>query len=110
MTIDPRDLGPDGPAIDEKPYKLVFDANGCIGAGHCAARSTNWELDLDAGVATPRAYFLEDGELEENVRAAEACPAKKGRGVIHVIDRRTGREIAPDPHGDGSFSADWEAE
>jgi hypothetical protein len=32
---------------------------------------------------------------------------KKDRGVIHIIDRRTGEEIAPDPHGDGTVSVDW---
>jgi len=96
----------DAPPVDEKPYKIVFEANKCFGAGRCAEASDNWELDLDTGVASPRAYFLDESELEENVRAAELCPAKKGDGVIHVIDRQRDIEIAPDPHGDGSLSVD----
>lgn len=108
MAVDPLDLGPsDGPPIDEKPYKIVFDANGCIGAGQCAVVSGNWQLDLDTGLAVPQTYFISETELAENVQAADACPAKQGRGVIHVIDRRTGEEVAPNPEGDGTFSADW---
>ncbi|MFW5978342.1 MAG: ferredoxin [Halohasta sp.] len=97
----------DAPPIEEKPYKIIFEANKCFGAGRCAEASTNWELDLETGVANPRTYFLDESELEENVRAAELCPAKKGNGVIHIIDRQRDIEIAPDPHGDGSLSVDW---
>ena len=97
----------DAPPVDEKPYKIIFEANKCFGAGRCAEASTNWELDLETGIASPRTYFLAAADLAENVRAAELCPAKKGDGVIHVIDRREDREIAPDPHGDGSLSVDW---
>lgn len=105
--FDPADIGSDGPPIEEKPYKLLFEANLCIGAGECATVATNWTLDLQTGIATPQTYFVDDEELAENIAAAERCPAKKGAGVIHVIDRRTGREIAPDPHGDGTISVDW---
>lgn len=104
---DPRDIGSAGPPIEEKPYKVLFEANRCIGTGRCAEVSDNWELDLETGIARPASFFLDEAELEANVRAAERCPAKKGRGVIHVIDRRTGTEIAPDPHGDGTVSFDW---
>ena len=97
----------DAPPVDEKPYKIIFEANKCFGAGRCAEASTNWELDLDTGIAAPQSYFLEESELDENVRAAELCPAKKGDGVIHIIDREQDIEIAPDPHGDGSLSVDW---
>jgi hypothetical protein len=38
---------------------------------------------------------------------ADGCPIKKDRGVIHVVDRRTGEEIPPDPHGEGALSVDW---
>jgi len=107
-TIDPAEIGEhDAPPVGEKPYKVVFEANKCIGAGKCAQVADNWELDLETGIARPRRYFIEDGELEANVRAAEVCPAKKDQGVIHVIDRRTGEEFAPDPHGDGTISVDW---
>jgi len=67
----------DAPPIDEKPYKIIFEANKCFGAGKCAEASRNWELDLDTGVAKPRAYFLEESELDENIAAAEKCPAKE---------------------------------
>lgn len=106
--IDPAQIGEtDAPPIEEKPYKVLFEANRCIGTGKCATVSANWELDLETGIARPRSYFFGEDEVEANVRAAEVCPAKKGAGVIHVIDRRTGAEIAPDPHGDGTPSVDW---
>ncbi len=105
----PTDVGSvkNAPPIDEKPYKLIFEANKCFGAGRCAEVSDNWKLDIETGIATPRTYFLSASELEENIRAAERCPAKKGRGIIHVIDREKDVEIAPDPHGDGRLSVDW---
>ncbi|WP_302081662.1 ferredoxin [Salinibaculum rarum] len=105
---DPAEIGEqDAPPVSEKPYKVIFEANKCIGAGKCAEVSDNWSLSLETGIAQPTAYFLSAAELDENVRAAEVCPAKKDRGVIHVIDRETGEEIAPDPEGDGTVSVDW---
>jgi ferredoxin len=97
----------DAPPVEEKPYKIIFEANKCFGAGRCAEASNNWELDLETGVANPRTYFLDESELDENIKAAELCPAKKGDGIIHIIDREQDIEIAPDPHGDGSLSVDW---
>jgi ferredoxin len=106
--IDPTEIGEaDAPPVEAKPYKIVFEANRCIGAGKCAEVSDNWELDLSTGIASPVAYFIDEEDLAENVRAAEVCPAKKDAGVIHVVDRETGEEIAPDPHGDGTLSVDW---
>ncbi|PSP86344.1 ferredoxin [Halobacteriales archaeon QS_1_68_17] len=106
--IDPGEIGErDAPPVAEKPYKIIFEANKCIGAGKCAEVSDNWNLDLGTGIASPEAYFIGEDELDENVRAAEVCPAKKDRGVIHVVDRRTNEELAPDPHGDGTLSVDW---
>lgn len=106
--IDPADIGgDDGPPVEEKPYKVIFEANKCIGAGKCAEVSENWDLDLSTGIASPNAYYIESSELDENIRAAEVCPAKKDEGVIHVIDRASGEELAPDPEGDGSLSVDW---
>ncbi len=64
-------------------------------------------MDLETGLARAKSYFVGEDELDENVEAAEVCPAKKGRGVIHVIDRRTDEELSPDPHGDGTLSVDW---
>lgn len=105
---DPSEIGSaDGPPIAEKPYKILFEANKCIGAGRCAAVSDNWKLDIETGLAAPVSFFVSGAELEANVDAAESCPAKKGTGVIHIIDRRTGEELAPDPHGDGTISVDW---
>lgn len=107
-AIDPAAVGEvDAPAIEEKPYKVIFDASACIGTGKCATVAANWELDLETGIARPRSYFFDEEELDANVRAAEVCPARKGDGVIHVVDRRTGEELAPNPHGDGSLSVDW---
>lgn len=106
-AFDPASIGSDGPPIEKAPYKVIFEANSCIGTGKCAAASENWTLDIDTGIARPKSFFLGEAELAENVDAAERCPAKKGDGVIHVIDRRTGEEIAPDPHGDGTVSVDW---
>ena len=106
--VDPSEIGErDAPPVEEKPYKILFEANKCIGAGKCAEVSDNWDLDLETGIAAPRAYFIDAADLEENVRAAEVCPAKKDDGVIHVVDRRTSEELAPDPHGDGTLSVDW---
>lgn len=105
---DVADIGSkDGPPIAEKPYKLLFEANRCIGAGRCAELAVNWDLDISTGLASPRSFFLTEAELEDNIAAANSCPAKKGRGVIHVIDRRTGEEVAPNPLGDGTISVDW---
>ena len=106
-VISASDLGGEGPPIEEKPYKIVFEANKCFGAGKCAEVADNWEMDVMSGMAKPRTYYIGEDDLAENVRAAEACPAKKERGVIHVVDRRTDEEIAPDPNGDGTLSVDW---
>ncbi|MFB6120462.1 MAG: ferredoxin [Halobacteriaceae archaeon] len=106
--VDPAEVGEaDAPPVDEAPYKVVFEANRCIGTGECAAVSDNWEVSLATGIASPNAFFFDESALDHNVRAAEVCPAKKGDGVIHVVDRRTGEEIAPDPEGDGTLSVDW---
>ncbi len=107
-TPDPSDIGErDAPPVEEAPYKIIFEANKCIAAGKCAEVSDNWEMELSTGIAQPDVYFFDDDDLEHNVRAAEVCPAKKDRGVIHVVDRRTDEEIAPDPAGDGTLSVDW---
>jgi len=84
-TLQPSDVGEgDAPPIDAKPYKIIFEANLCFGAGKCASESPHWELDLDTGLARPRTYHVGEDDLEHHIRAAESCPAKKGRGVIHL--------------------------
>ncbi len=105
---NPSDVGSsDAPSVQKKPYKIIFEANKCFGAGKCAEVADNWEMDLETGLARAKSYFVGEEDLEENVRAAEVCPAKKGDGCIHVVDRRTDKEISPDPHGDGTLSVDW---
>jgi len=107
-VLRPSDVGDsDAPPVEDKPYKIIFEANKCFGAGKCAEVSANWDLDLSTGLARPKTYYVGEDDLDHNVRAAEICPAKKGTGVIHVIDRRTDEEIAPDPEGDGTLSVDW---
>ncbi|MDY7083383.1 MAG: ferredoxin [Halobacteria archaeon] len=81
---------------ENKPYKIVFEGKKCIGAGKCAEVSENWEMDISTGLAKPRSYFVGEEDLDHNVKAANVCPAKNGKGVIHVIDQETGEEIAPD--------------
>lgn len=106
--VDPGEIGEaDAPPVEDKPYKVIFEANRCIASGKCAEVSENWEMDLLSEIAQPQSYFFDESDLDHNVRAAEACPAKKGEGVIHVVDRRTGDEVAPDPDGDGTLSVDW---
>jgi ferredoxin len=106
--VDPSEIGErDAPPVSEKPYKIIFEANKCIAAGKCAEVSENWSMNIMSGIAQPESYFITEGELESNIEAAEVCPAKKDRGVIHVVDRRTDEEIAPDPAGDGTLSVDW---
>jgi ferredoxin len=106
--VDPSEIGErDAPPVDEMPYKIIFEANKCIAAGKCAEVSDNWEMDLMSEIAAPKTYFFDEDDLAHNVQAAEVCPAKKDRGVIHVIDRRTNEEIAPDPNGDGTLSVEW---
>ncbi|ERG95414.1 ferredoxin [Haloquadratum walsbyi] len=107
-SLSASDVGSsDAPPIAEKPYKIIFEANKCFGAGRCAEVADNWEMDITSGLANPKSFFIGENELDENIRAAEVCPAKKEAGVIHVVDRRTDEEIAPDPHGDGTLSVDW---
>ncbi len=83
------------PPVSEKPYRIEFEATGCIGAGPCASASPNWTLDLDTGIASPRERYVAEADLDHNAEAAERCPAKKGAGVIRVVDRRTGEVVAP---------------
>lgn len=94
------------PAVEEKPYKIIFEGANCFGAGKCAEVAANWEMDLSSGLATPKTYFLGEDALAENTRAAAVCPAKNGDGVIRIVDRRTGEEIAPNADEDGDFTLD----
>ncbi len=74
---DPLEVGEtDAPPVETKPYKHVFEASRCFGAGRCAEVETNWALNLETGLAEPRAYFFDEDDLAENVAATEVCPAK----------------------------------
>ena len=81
------------PDVDEKPYKIIFEGKGCIGAGRCAEVSDNWTMSLETGLAQARSHYVDEDELEENLEAARVCPAKNGDGVISVVDRRTGETV-----------------
>lgn len=82
--------------MSEKSYKIRFDAENCIGAGRCAEEAPDhWTLNFETGVAEPARPLVSEDELEANLRAARACPARNGRGVIHIHDRRTGERIGP---------------
>lgn len=105
MSAITHETGPTKkPSIGEKPYRVIFEGKLCFGAGRCAEVSANWSMDLRTGRGKPREYFFSQEELAHNIEAARVCPAKKRVGVIHVVDRRTGEELAPDPLGDGTLS------
>lgn len=92
------------PPVDEKPYRIIFEGKACIGTGECAQVSENWEMNLSTGKANVKSIFITEDEFDENLEAAQRCPAKNGIGVIHLIDRESGKEIYPDPEGDGTVS------
>ena len=94
-AADGESRGGAAPPVDEKPYRIEFDAQGCIGSGPCAAASDNWRLSLDTGISSPKRRYLAESEFDANTEAAERCPAKKGKGVIRLVDRRTGEVVAP---------------
>jgi ferredoxin len=83
------------PDVDEKPYKIIFEGRGCIGAGRCAEVSDNWTMDIETGIAKPETNYVDEDELEDELEAARVCPAKNGDGVIRIVDRRTGDELKP---------------
>lgn len=83
------------PDVDEKPYKIIFEGRGCIGAGRCAEVSDNWTMDIETGIAKPETNYVDEDELEDELKAARVCPAKNGDGVIRIVDRRTGDELKP---------------
>lgn len=77
-----------------KRYKIRFEAEGCIGSGKCAEEAPAfWSLNMETGIAEPKQPTFGEEHLEQNLRAAKACPAKNGRGVIRIIDRETGETV-----------------
>lgn len=83
------------PDIEQKPYKIIFEGKGCIGSGKCAEVSDNWTMDIETGIAKPETNYVDEDELEDELKAARVCPAKNGDGVIRIVDRRTGDELKP---------------
>jgi len=66
----------------EKTYKIVYDREGCIGAGACvSACPENWAMAAD-NKADFKKDTITEKELESNMEAAKACPVN----VIHIDD------------------------
>lgn len=76
--VDPLDIGSEGPFIEEKPYKIIFEATRCIGAGRCAEVSDNWKLALETGIDRLTSFFIDEDELAESVRAGRVVSGKEG--------------------------------
>lgn len=82
-----------------KRYKLVYEVEGCIGAGPCAAVSPKqWTLDEQRKAHAKNAEVqngketkeFDEDELEEHMNAAVSCPVN----VIHIFDQKTGKQLA----------------
>jgi len=72
----------------KKTYKIIFEREGCIGAGACvAAHPDNWEMAPDNKANVKHVTFTEE-ELEKNMEAARVCPVN----VIHIEDD-TGKRL-----------------
>ena len=70
-------------------YEIEFDRENCIGAGSCAVvAKQNWSMAADKKAVVHRT-IISKGELEENLKAARACPVN----VIHIKNRATGERI-----------------
>lgn len=83
--------------MGDAPYRIRFDEAGCIGSGKCVEEAPGtWEMDLGSGKARLTDPLVSEEGLAENLRAARACPARNGRGVIRIVDRSTGSEISLD--------------
>ncbi|MEK6848226.1 MAG: ferredoxin [Nanoarchaeota archaeon] len=81
-----------------KKYKVIYNRNGCIEFGGCAAASPKFEIandkkaDLVGGKKNKAGDFeiiIDESELPKNKDAAEICPVK----VIHIFDLETGEQI-----------------
>ena len=63
-----------------KKYKIIYEREGCIGAGACvAACPSNWVMAED-NKANFKKEEITENELQDNLDAAQACPVN----VIHV--------------------------
>ncbi|MBT3418707.1 MAG: ferredoxin [Candidatus Magasanikbacteria bacterium] len=80
--------------------KILHFRNNCIGCGSCTLHAPGyWEMDEKDGKANLKRGKLcgkvdqldvYEGEIEQNVRAAEDCPVS----IIHVYDDN-GKKISP---------------
>lgn len=82
---------------DSMKFVVVYDKNGCIGAGACVAMSKHFTLNENR-IAELEGAETKDGIqrkeigfdlLEEMKDAANVCPV----GVIKVINKETGEEV-----------------
>ena len=82
-------------------FKIIYDREGCIGAGVCAAVADKfWKMvddgkaDLVGGVKNAEGKWeleIDEKDLDINKQAAEGCPAL----VIHLINKDTGEKVFP---------------
>ena len=85
-------------------FKIIYDKNGCIGAGPCFLAAPDfWHLEEDLGVGSKAVLHgskinkkddvfekeIDENDLEKNLKAARECPAK----CIRVIDVKTRKEL-----------------
>lgn len=83
-------------------YRIVYNRDGCIGAGVCAAvAEKHWVMNQDGKADLVDANKeekegkeqwvreIEESELDVNKQAAEGCPAL----VIHIYNKETGEKI-----------------
>lgn len=80
--------------------KIVYDREGCIGAGVCAAIADKFwvmnddgKADLVGGKKNSEGKFeveIDEKDLDVNMQSAEGCPAI----VIHLV-KENGEKIFP---------------
>lgn len=81
--------------------RIIYDREGCIGAGVCAAvADKHWVMNDDGKADLKGATKNADGkwvleideqDLDLNKQAAEGCPAL----VIHLLNTQTNEKIFP---------------
>lgn len=82
-------------------FEIIYDREGCIGAGVCAAIADKFwvmnddgKADLKGGVKNTEGKWvieIDEKDLEPNKQAAEGCPAL----VIHLKNSTTQEKIFP---------------
>lgn len=70
-------------------FKIIYEREGCIGAGACVAVAPDtWKMD-DDGKATQLVHEFDEKDLQKNLDAAKACPVM----VIHIEDENGKRLV-----------------